>query len=354
MSARTLPVIIHIVGARPQFIKLAPVGQAFKDLGIPYRVVHTGQHYDYAMSEIHFDALGIEEPDYCLNVGSSSHAKQTARMLEAIEDVLTTEKPGLVLVYGDTNSTLAGALAAAKLKIRIGHVEAGVRSFDRNMPEEINRVLTDHIASYHFCPTRNAVNLLAKEGITGILTGDVMNDALIRFSRMPVNHPYSPPFVLATIHRAENTDDRERFKAIWDGLDLVSGETPVIFPVHPRTKNLHPDIVQSGGRRLHVIEPVSYLAMLAMIRDAGCVITDSGGVQKEAFLLKSPCVTVRDVTEWTETVEAGANTLVEPEPGKILEAFRKMAGFTAFGSDNPFGDGEASLHIARFIHEKCF
>jgi len=353
MGKQPGPPVIHVVGARPQFIKLAPVAQAFKDCGIPYRVVHTGQHYDYTMSEIHFDTLGIEEPDYSLGVGSSSHAKQTARMLEGIEDILTAEKPDLVLVYGDTNSTLAGALAAAKLKIRVGHVEAGVRSFDRNMPEETNRVLTDHVASYHFCPTKNAVGLLAKEGISGILTGDVMYDALIRFSKSPVSHPYPPPFVLATIHRAENTNDAERFRAIWEGIELVSREVPVIFPVHPRTKNLHPGIVRSGGNSLQLIEPVSYLAMLAMVRDARCVITDSGGVQKEAFLMKSPCVTVRDVTEWPETVEAGANRLVEAEPGEILEAFRSMAGFTAFGSDNPFGDGEASRRIARFVLENC-
>lgn len=347
------PSVMHVVGARPQFIKLAPVVQACKDLGIPYKVLHTGQHYDYTMSDVHFDTLKLDNPDYHLGIGSASHAQQTARMLEAIEEVLVAEKPGLLLVYGDTNSTLAGALTAAKLNIKVGHVEAGVRSFDRTMPEEINRILTDHIASYHFCPTMNAVALLKNEGITGLFTGDVMYDALIRVSRGNISHPYSQPFALATIHRAENTNDPEKFMAVWEGLGLVSHDIPVIFPVHPRTRNMYPDIVRSKGKRLQVIEPVSYLSMLAMIRDAGCIITDSGGVQKEAFLMKSPCVTVRDTTEWPETVLAGANRMVAPDPGKILQAVRDMAGSATFGSENPFGDGSASLHIARFIRENC-
>ncbi len=345
------PPVIHIVGARPQFIKLSPVAEAFKRCGIPYKVVHTGQHYDHAMSDVHFDTLGIDPPDYHLGVGSSSHAKQTARMLEAVEEILAAEKPCLVLVYGDTNSTLAGALCAVKLGIPVGHVEAGVRSFDRNMPEEINRVVTDHVAAYHFCPTENAVALLKKEGITGIFTGDVMYDALNRFSRSGISHPYSPPFVLTTVHRAENTDHQERFLGIWKALEKLSQDIPVNFPVHPRTKNLFPDIIRSAKSGLRVIEPVSYLTMLAMIRDASCVLTDSGGVQKEAFLLKTPCVTVRDTTEWPETIDAGANVLVEPDPAKIHQAVMEMTGRTGFTAGNPFGDGNASDHIARFIRE---
>jgi len=352
-AASTGPFVMHVVGARPQFIKLAPVARAFKDLGIPYKVIHTGQHYDYAMSDVHFDALKLDDPDYHLEIGSSSHARQTARMLEAIEEVLLAERPGLLLVYGDTNSTLAGALSAAKLNIKVGHVEAGVRSFDRTMPEEVNRILTDHIASYHFCPTMNAVALLKNEGITGLFTGDVMYDALIRFSKENISHPYCLPFALATIHRAENTNDRGRFMAIWEGLEIISRQVPVIFPVHPRTRNMYPETVRSIGERLQVVEPVSYLSMLAMIRDARCVITDSGGVQKEAFLLKSPCVTVRDTTEWPETVLAGANTLVAPDPGMIFQAAQDMAGSASFGSENPFGDGCASSHIARFLQKHC-
>jgi UDP-GlcNAc3NAcA epimerase len=345
--------VMHVVGARPQFIKLAPVASAFRELGIPFKVIHTGQHYDAAMSDVHFDALGLAEPHFHLNIGSSSHARQTARMLEAIEDVLRAERPALVLVYGDTNSTLAGALAAVKLGIAVGHVEAGVRSFDRFMPEEINRTVTDRVASHHFCPTANAVSLLAREGIEGILTGDVMYDALLQFSRADVPQPHQPPFLLATIHRAENTDDQDRFLAIWEGLSLLSREMPVIFPVHPRTKNLFPDVVSSAGGGLQIIDPVSYLSMLAMIRDARCVVTDSGGVQKEAFLLQSPCVTVRDVTEWPETVTAGGNRLVGPEPRMILEAVLDMAGTALSLSGNPFGDGRASFHIARFIRDNC-
>jgi UDP-GlcNAc3NAcA epimerase len=306
--------VLHIVGARPQFIKLAPVVHAFKDLAIPYKVLHTGQHYDYRMSDMHFETLAIDDADYALGIGSGSHAGQTAKMLEGIETVLVKENPSLVLVYGDTNSTLAGALCAAKMGIPVGHVEAGVRSFDRNMPEEINRVLTDHISHYHFCPTRNAKGLLKAEGITGILSGDVMYDALLQFSKMPVSHPYTPPFILTTIHRAENTNDDKRFMAIWKGLELLSREVPIIFPVHPRTRDMYPDILNKPMNGISVIEPVSYLHMLAMIKDSRCIITDSGGVQKEAFLLKSPCITVRDTTEWPETVEAGANRIIATDP----------------------------------------
>jgi UDP-GlcNAc3NAcA epimerase len=344
--------VIHVVGARPQFIKLAPVAYAFKELQIPFKVIHTGQHYDYTMSDVHFETLGLDNPEYHLGIGSLSHAKQTARMLEAIEEVLLAEQPSLVVVYGDTNSTLAATLAAVKLGMSVGHVEAGVRSFDRTMPEEINRILTDRVASHHFCPTANAVSLLAREGIEGTFTGDVMFDALLKFSRMNVSQPYQPPFALATIHRAENTNDSSRFLAIWEGLSLLSREMPVIFPVHPRTRNMYPELVSSVGG-VTVIEPVSYLAMLAMVRDAGCIVTDSGGVQKEAFLLKTPCVTVRDTTEWPETVQAGGNRLVSSDPRQILQAALDMAGTGTFDSENPFGDGCASLHIARFIKERC-
>jgi UDP-N-acetylglucosamine 2-epimerase len=344
--------VIHIVGARPQFIKLAPVTEAFRELTIPFKVIHTGQHYDPAMSDLHFETLGLPDPDFHLGIGSSSHARQTAGMLVAIEEVLIAEQPALVLVYGDTNSTLAGALAAVKLGIPVGHVEAGVRSFDRTMPEEINRIITDRVSTHHFCPTPNAVSLLAKEGIEGTFTGDVMYDALLKFSRADVPQPYPPPFALATIHRAENTDDPSRFTAVWEGLSRLSQEMPVVFPVHPRTRVMYPGLVSSSGG-ITVIDPVSYLTMLAMIRDARCIVTDSGGVQKEAFLLRCPCVTVRDSTEWPETVAAGGNRLVGPDPGQILRAALEMAGSAALHAGNPFGDGRASFHIARFVRERC-
>lgn len=343
--------VIHIVGARPQFIKLAPVLEALEDLGISSKVVHTGQHYDYSMSGMHFKTLKLRDPDYHLGIAASGNASRIARMIEAVGGALLSERPGLVLVYGDTDSTLAGALSAVKTGIRVGHIEAGVRSFDRNMPEEINRVVTDHISTYHFCPTLNAVGLLAKEGITGTFTGDVMFDALLGFLQTGISQPFSPPFILATIHRAENTNDPKRFRAVWKGLELLSRSTPVIFPAHPRTRNMYPDMVRAQGKSLLVIEPASYFSMLAMIRDACCVVTDSGGVQKEAFLLKTPCVTVRDTTEWPETVEAGANKKVEPDPEKILASVGEMAGFSSFGTENPFGDGRASRRIAEFIRD---
>ncbi len=345
--------VIHVVGARPQFIKLAPVIKAFKDAGIPYKVIHTGQHYDHTMSDLHFDTLDLPDPDYHLGIGSASHAKQTAMMLEGIEKVLIREDPFLVLVYGDTNSTLAGALCAAKLTIPVGHVEAGVRSFDRRMPEEINRILTDHISLHHFCPTQNAVNLLKAEGIQGILSGDVMYDALMDFSQIPTSHPYPSPFIVTTIHRAENTDNNRRFLAIWEGLTMIARDIPVIFPMHPRTRAMYPDILKNPGKGMNIVDPVSYLSMLAIIRDAQCIVTDSGGVQKEAFLLKTPCVTVRDTTEWPETVEAGANRIIDAHPESIYTASMEMMGSARFDRENPFGDGKASTTIAQYIKNTC-
>lgn len=345
--------VIHIVGARPQFIKLSPVIRAFKGAEIPYKVVHTGQHYDYTMSDMHFETLNLPDPEYHLGIGSGSHARQTALMLEGIEKVLMKEKPSLLLVYGDTNSTLAGALCAAKLGVPVGHVEAGVRSFDRNMPEEINRILTDHISQHHFCPTQNAVNLLKAEGINGILSGDVMYDALIEFSRISVNLPFPYPFILTTIHRAENTNNSGRFMAIWEGLNMIARDIPVIFPMHPRTRDLYPEVLKNQGTGITIIEPVSYLHMLAMIKDASCIVTDSGGVQKEAFLLKTPCVTVRDTTEWPETVEAGANRIIGTDPECIYHTVMEMMQSAGFDHENPFGDGKASITIAEYIKNTC-
>ncbi|MGC9324065.1 MAG: non-hydrolyzing UDP-N-acetylglucosamine 2-epimerase [Desulfomonilia bacterium] len=343
------PIILHIVGARPQFIKLAPVIRAFKELNLNYRILHTGQHYDYSMSDLHFSTLGLEDPHYHLGIGSDSHAKQTARMLEKIEATLIDLKPSLVMVYGDTNSTLAGSLSAVKLGIHVAHVEAGVRSFDRSMPEEINRVLTDRIADYHFCPTRTSVDLLKAEGISGIFTGDVMYDALRIYEKISTSHPFHKPFVLTTIHRAENTNNTEKFSAIWEALKRISADVPIIFPIHPRTRTMYPWVEKEKHPSITIIEPVSYLTMIAMIRDAYCMITDSGGVQKEAFLLKTPCVTVRDTTEWPETVSAGANRLAPTDPDALYEAFRTMASVSFSTSENPFGDGRASHHIAQFI-----
>jgi len=345
--------VIHIVGARPQFIKLAPVRKAFASLGISDEVIHTGQHYDYEMSSLLFDGLALESPEYNLGVGSGPHGKQTGKMLAEIEHVLLGEKPSLVLVYGDTNSTLAGALASVKLKIPVGHVEAGLRSFNRYMPEEINRILTDHMSEYLFCPTERAVKLLENEGLEGVFTGDVMLDALNMFSYKGSMCPYKDPFVLVTIHREENTDDNERFRAIWAGINMIARDIHVVFPAHPRTKNLYKDMLFQPEDNLDVIAPVGYLEMIGMIRHAECIITDSGGVQKEAFLLKTPCVTVRNATEWPETVNAGWNCLTDASPSSIHSALWSMVNTELTDVPNPFGDGSASYHIARFIIEHC-
>ena len=295
--------IFHVVGARPQFIKLSPMLKALSEEGLSSKTIHTGQHYDFTMNELLFNDLGLPEPDFNLGTGSGSHAVQTAGMLKGIEDILINETPGLVIVYGDTNSTLAGALAAAKLNLKVAHVEAGLRSFDKRMPEEINRMIADRLSDYHFCPTENAVRLLAAEGMKGIFTGDVMVDALLEFSKRLIPPSYEKPYILATIHRAENTDNPVRFSAIWQAMKELAEKINVIFPVHPRTRNLYSGLMNEAGG-ITVIEPVEYTAMLSLVKYADCVLTDSGGLVKEAFLLKTPCVTVRTTTEWPETIRS--------------------------------------------------
>jgi UDP-N-acetylglucosamine 2-epimerase len=343
--------IFHVVGARPQFIKLSPVLNALSDEGISSKTIHTGQHYDFTMNEMLFNDLGLPEPDFHLGTGSGSHAVQTAGMLKGIEDILINEKPGLVIVYGDTNSTLAGALAAAKLNVKVAHVEAGLRSFDKRMPEEINRMIADRLSDYHFCPTENSVRLLAAEGMKGIFTGDVMVDALLDFSKRLESPSYEKPFILATIHRAENTDNPERFLAIWQAMKDLARKINVIFPVHPRTRNLYSGLMSEAGG-VTLIEPVEYTAMLALVKHADCVLTDSGGLVKEAFLLKTPCVTVRTTTEWPETIEAGANVLADASPDAIVAVVNKMKTVSVNPSAMPFGDGNAAKKIAAFIREK--
>ncbi len=342
--------IFHVVGARPQFIKLSPVLKAFRKEGLISKTIHTGQHYDYAMNGLLFNNLGLPEPDFHLGIGSGSHAVQTAGMLKGIENILITEKPGLVIVYGDTNSTLAGALAASKLNVRVAHVEAGLRSFDKRMPEEINRIIADRLSDYHFCPTENAVRLLAAEGMKGIFTGDVMVDALLDYSKKLSPPPYTKPYILVTIHRAENTDNHERFEAIWQAVKLLAQTTNVVFPAHPRTKNLFGSMLKGAGK-ISVIEPVEYTAMLSLTKHAACILTDSGGLVKEAFLLKTPCVTVRSTTEWPETIEAGANVLADASPETIVAAVNKMKTASVNPAAMPFGDGTAAKKIASFIRK---
>lgn len=321
--------IVSIVGARPQFIKLAPLSKELRKLGFNEVIVHTGQHYDENMSDLFFKELEIPEPDYNLGIGSGSHGNQTGRMLIAIEEVLSKEKPDLVIVYGDTNSTLAGALCASKLHIKLAHVEAGLRSFNKDMPEEVNRIVADHLSDILFCPTETAVENLKREGITEgtYLVGDIMFDALMYFSKISeakskiLERLNLKPkeYYLATIHRAENTDNYERLKSILEALaelDLL-----VVFPIHPRTQNRIKDYnLEYLLKEFFVIEPVGYLDMLQLEKHAKAILTDSGGVQKEAFWLRVPCITLRDETEWVETVRYGWNRLVGADKDKILRS----------------------------------
>lgn len=345
--------IVSVVGARPQFIKLAPVSRAIRAAGHHEIIVHTGQHYDERMSGAFFVELEIPAPDYDLEIGSGQHGEQTGRMLAAIEDVLLRERPDGVIVFGDTNSTLAAALAAVKLHIPVGHVEAGLRSFDRAMPEEVNRVLTDHISSRLYCPTQTAVAHLRDEGVTaGVeLTGDVMYDMLRQMQpRMLDRAPtllaalgVEPKrFTLATVHRAASTDDPATLGRIVSGLARL--ESPVIFPIHPRTRKLIDQYGLTVGALVNIIEPVGYLDMLTLTASAHRMVTDSGGVQKEAFLLGTPCVTLRDTTEWPETIEVGWNVLVASDPDALLAAWR--ANPPARPPVNPYGEGDAARRIA--------
>lgn len=312
--------ILTVIGARPQFIKAAAVSRQFAErTGVTEVLVHTGQHYDANMSDVFFHELGIPAPGYHLGVGSADHGAQTGKMLEQIEKVIQHERPGIVMVYGDTNSTLAGSLAAAKLHVPVAHVEAGLRSFNRKMPEEINRVLTDHVSHWCFAPTSTAVTNLKREGIADeriSLVGDVMYDVAY-LVRDRVGTPdrwglVAGEYILATIHRAENTNDPARLAAIFDGLREVSRSIPVVLPLHSRTKAALGHIDCLGSSNLKIIDPVGYLDMACLEKNARLVVTDSGGVQKEAFFHRVPCVTLRDETEWVELVEIGWNSIVPP------------------------------------------
>jgi UDP-GlcNAc3NAcA epimerase len=330
--------LLTIVGARPQFIKAASVEHAIRlsvASGADLRsvLVHTGQHYDFEMSRVFFDELDLQTPDYDLGIGSASHGVQTARMLEAIEAVLVSESPDVVLVYGDTNSTLAGALAAAKLHFPVAHVEAGLRSYNRRMPEEVNRVLTDHVSRWLFCPTDAAASNLKREGIVdGVhVVGDVMYELAARFgneSDLPsgwVSRGLERgAYLLATVHRAENTDDEGRLRGILRALANVCALVPVVLPIHPRTRRILTRMAVTLPDRVHVVEPLAYRAMVAVEAGASVIVTDSGGVQKEAFWLGVPCVTVRDETEWSESLDSGRNILAGADPDRIVTAVRSQ------------------------------
>jgi UDP-GlcNAc3NAcA epimerase len=409
---RDLMKIVTVIGARPQFIKAAVVSRAIKALNrrsprsgglrsgdrIEEVIIHTGQHYDYAMDRVFFEELEIPRPHYNLEVGSGPHGRQTGRMLEGIEAVLESEKPQLVLVYGDTNSTLAGALAAAKLHIPVAHVEAGLRSYNRQMPEEINRVIVDHLSEVLFCPTTESVRNLAGEGIRNGRSkvvkkvGDVMYDSVLYYSdladrkatilkdlglfvssnpqsglvdfvphsafRIPhsgwdaPNSELRTPdyYYLATLHRAENTDDPKRLISILRALREIGRTNPVILPVHPRTKKMMTsNRVLPEGPEIRLIEPVSYLNMLALEKHAGAILTDSGGVQKEAYWLRVPCITLREETEWVETVQSGWNTLAGADGKRILKAVGDLNRKRPRSASRLFGDGRAGEKIVEAL-----
>jgi len=345
--------ITTVIGARPQFIKAAVVSRAFREHRAEVRevIVHTGQHYDANMSDVFFEELDIPKPDYHLGIGGGTHGQNTGRMIEAIEAVLMQEKPDWVLVYGDTDSTLAGALAAVKLHIPVAHVEAGLRSFNRRMPEEINRVLTDHAADLLFTPTDTATRNLANEGISGKRVqqvGDVMYDAALYYrnkAKRPPGIPFDNGFILSTIHRAENTDDANRLGNIISALNDAAVQTPVVLPLHPRTRKfLHQWNLNAGN--ITIIEPVGYLQMIWLLDHCILVVTDSGGLQKEAYFFRKPCITTRDETEWVELVESGWNVVVGANPERILDAVR-LFSFTLPHHEFAFyGEGNASFKIS--------
>lgn len=351
--------VVTVVGARPQFIKAAVVSRAFaKQKNIKEKIIHTGQHFDANMSDVFFNEMQIPKPHFHLNISNLTHGAMTGRMLEGIENILVTEKPDYLLVYGDTNSTLAGALAATKLRIKVAHVEAGLRSFNMQMPEEINRILTDRISNVLFCPTNQSVKNLDAEGFnnfdcTIVNCGDVMLDAALYYSKFSVkksaiiNKIAGNDFVLCTIHRAENTDDINRLKSIIAALNEISETRQVIMPLHPRTKK----IISSANIKTNflVIDPVGYFDMIELLKHTSLVMTDSGGLQKEAFFFKKKCVTLRTETEWVELVKGGYNIISGYKKVDILKTYRNAVTKRVNFSQALYGTGNAGDKIARFL-----
>lgn len=349
--------ILTVIGARPQFIKAATVSRALKERNILEVIVHTGQHFDSNMSDIFFEEMVIPRPDYFLNISGLSHGAMTGQMTEKIEEVLKAVKPDYVLVYGDTNSTLAGALAAVKLHIPIAHVEAGLRSFNMRMPEEINRILTDRISTKLYCPTSTAIENLQREGFDNlacevVLTGDVMYDAALFYSERSGSYATfekykldNEGYFLATIHRAENTDSIENLWAIVDSLNQLHKQYPVVLPLHPRTRKIIQD------RRLpvafQIIDPVGYFDMLNLIKGSRMVLTDSGGLQKEAYFFKKSCVTMRDQTEWIELVKGGFNILTGADQHKIQNAVQQFLTRKFDSKTDLYGNGNAAGAIVK-------
>lgn len=366
--------IITIVGARPQFIKAAMISKAIDSYNhsrlisqqITEIIIHTGQHYDDNMSGIFFDQLDMTKPQYNLGVGSGNHGQQTAKMLEAIENIMIEEIPDWVIVYGDTNSTLAGALAASKLNIPIAHIEAGLRSFNRKMPEEINRIVTDHVSNCLFVPTKTAYKNLLNEGfqLEQIYNvGDVMYDATEYYRNIAKKsnsilkeiNLETKSYILATIHRAENTNNASKIRTIMEGLSMVAETTNVVLPLHPRTRNIlinQPQFRKLMGK-IHLIEPVGYFDMLILESNACVIVTDSGGVQKEAYFHKVPCVTLREETEWIELVDLGWNLVVPPNDATIIKnSIVERIATTGEYSRNIFGEANSADLIIKILTNK--
>lgn len=352
--------IVTIVGARPQFVKAAVVSRAIKQRkDVTEVIIHTGQHFDNNMSDIFFEEMEIPKPNYNLNINGLGHGAMTGQMLEEIEAVLLKEIPEWVLVYGDTNSTLAGALAAKKLHIKVAHIEAGLRSFNMKMPEEINRILTDRISDILFCPTDTAVINLYNEGYKNINckienVGDVMQDAAFFYSKKSIEPKYELPdnFVLSTVHRAENTDNSVAFMNIFGALEEISAEIPVVLPLHPRTRNkLNSIDYNFSASPIIFIEPVGYLEMVWLLQNCELVMTDSGGLQKEAYFFKKPCLTLREETEWVELVENGYNTICGNDKNYIVDSCKKVInnGKVTFSNDL-YGSGNAGLKIINYLN----
>lgn len=347
--------ILTILGARPQFIKAGSVSRELKSHSdIQEIIVHTGQHYDANMSDVFFDEMQIPKPNYFLGIGGKSHAAMTGQMMEKIEEVAIKENPDWIMVYGDTNSTLAGALVASKLHIKLAHVEAGLRSFNMRMPEEVNRILTDRVSNLLLCPTDTAIRNLRNEGYDNfkcklVKTGDVMYDGALFYRKLAVKPTFivQDKFILCTIHRAENTDDERRLRSIFDALKELSATQQVILPLHPRTKNVV-DKLQIKTDSITIVDPLGYLEMVWLLDHCSLVVTDSGGLQKEAYFFSKQCLTLRDETEWVELIEIGANTLVGANREKILDAYSNLKDMPK-NEQYLYGTGNASLIIVNEI-----
>ena len=348
--------IVSVIGARPQFIKAGAISRKIlENTEIEEVLIHTGQHYDSKMSEVFFKELEIPSPKYNLGIGGFSHGAMTGRMIEGIEKILLEEKPNFTLVYGDTDSTLAGALASVKLQIPVIHIEAGLRSFNMQMPEEINRILTDRVSSLLFAPTKRAVENLQREGFENfdceiVCSGDVMYDVALYYkdrAKKP-NMVFPKEFILCTLHRAENTENLQKMKNIFEALNKISSQIPVIMPLHPRTQNkMLVNNIQAEN--IYFIEPLGYLEMVWALQNCVMVATDSGGLQKEAYYFKKPCITLREETEWVELLEVGCNCLVGADAEKIYQAFKKMSDINLNFDALLYGNGNASQKILEVI-----